>query len=793
MSKPRAIEVRPSNGGRLMTGTSSEVAGIANWTVKREWRRELEQEITAEGNDQFCPDPDQPGQPPALGAPITLIAMTTRPNGSKAVVVGTQTKLWRYFAYDEWKYVEDGYVDEDYVEEKSGIWLEIGSGFSANGRRWKAVSVNGYLVLNNSVDLPVTYRLEQLAVEPIYELREMGIASVGTISENKGVLVAMDVRQFKTEEILADVMNGANPYGPITDGSLVDRYQIRVIWAKPNEPRRWGAVVPCTLNAASDAITLDWPAKSLESISEVLIVGAGLNGGNLIAGVQRVNGALLTVKDRAITTIERTARAAVTSAQQAVTTATEALAALQSILTAAQAALAADPTNATKQQAVADATANVNTAQATLTAAQATLTTATRSATQETTLIASDAVGGITGQFEDLQGDGSAILEALTLRGNLVVYTETGIFIGTYLGEPTQPWDFEEVRLRNSDPLPSGTALYFRDTLIGVGATALAEGSAFGTAAHIYAGRNGFFRFDLTNRVPMEIAEFRVCQDTFFRWAKVGEVFATGNPVTREIWFCFPYATGPDKALRYDYRYGTMSTTGVAITAGAGVTRPEAAITDQAEDWFAMGTVDGKILRYGLVAGDAIYSGAITASKPANSNEVTASGAFFTKRMVGRSILFSDGTLFAIVAYVSTTKVQVLGTGAVTAQAFTIEGAIYHREGQGYDCILQSGMDGLGSPSSEKRLTRYTPLLGSNSGDSDLAIVLRTATNPARPADALSFTVSDPHTANMRPILLLAQYLGDRITVSGINNRVALSGRQFDLTAADSRGFARGP
>ena len=100
----RPFTFKPGQGGRLMTATTPEKAGFFNYTTKRDWRRVLDKEVRAEGYDWFRPNVGIPlgNQPypnyPATDEPITLLVMARRPNGKLAVVAGTQTKLWRYFA-----------------------------------------------------------------------------------------------------------------------------------------------------------------------------------------------------------------------------------------------------------------------------------------------------------------------------------------------------------------------------------------------------------------------------------------------------------------------------------------------------------------------------------------------------------------------------------------------------------------------------------------------------------------------------------------------------------------------
>lgn len=156
-----------------------------------------------------------------IDMPINLITQVKRPNGQTATVVGTATRLWRFFAMDNGAYAEDEYweavgSDAPYGDDNPGEWIQIGSGFSAHGHRWESLNINGYLVLNNGVDLMVTYRVEDLEVKPIYELREQGIGAVGTIGELAGILLLGDISEIKAEAF-AELMS---PVGDISSGTL---------------------------------------------------------------------------------------------------------------------------------------------------------------------------------------------------------------------------------------------------------------------------------------------------------------------------------------------------------------------------------------------------------------------------------------------------------------------------------------------------------------------------------------------------------------------------------------------
>jgi hypothetical protein len=207
MIRQKPIIAKPPGGGRLLSAISAENATIYNYTIKRDFRRVLDREIRSEGLVEFCPKSFTVDDVPSIvmpdtADPITLVVMLRHPNGRTAIIVGTAQKIWRYYGVENPLYFDAGYYDPDYYDEDSVAWKEIGSGFSASGRRWECATTDGYLILNNAADLPVTYRLTDDAVIPIYELRELAVASVGTIFIQNSHLVCCDIRQIKEDKFL---------------------------------------------------------------------------------------------------------------------------------------------------------------------------------------------------------------------------------------------------------------------------------------------------------------------------------------------------------------------------------------------------------------------------------------------------------------------------------------------------------------------------------------------------------------------------------------------------------------
>lgn len=858
-----------SETARLITRTSFDRVGLGDYTVKRDWRREMDQDIRREGYDYFWPNIDgglvNPGNqpfPPAAGEPITLIHRAFRPNGKHAIIVGTKKKLWRFTGMEQGSYYEGDYyepdnpgtpADESYFEEStSEAWMEIGSGFSPNGHRWEALNINGYTVLNNGVDLPHTYRIEEAKAVPIYELREQGIASVGTIGETNGVLMCGDISEIRPEYLpevmnpvgnidpgdnlgsqnantvtvpapffqashvgrtivwedgtttkitavplvapatlsntatvstsatvtnqrftlkvqgsqtgsiysglvlastsgttvtatasiftgmagktirfangysttLASVTSGTvatltaapteaitgsvfwltvpitspptpdpadsshrltadadmfdlnmvgrtiifesgeerliskfedarnvivdtdapisgffelnNPgsYAPFTDPSQINRIHYRVIWAMPDEPRRFGVSIMGSIEQGSQKLQLTFPSQSYNVGDQVTVTGAGPSGGVLTATVLNTQGAEVLLDKLAET------------------------------------------------------------------------------ATEEAILVHTDAIGAIVG-WEDLQDDSSGILRILKIQKDTVaVYKDSAIYVGFFTGLAEEPFRFEQI------DIPEALTLHYRWTLIDVAGR-----------YHVYAAANNFCRFDLGSGVPQILEDLDFIGDIFFDKAtleRTDEIFSSDNAITNEIFIWFPNET-PNQALVHDYKQFSASTTSMSMTAAATVKKPESGLsTGPTEDLFVMGTKDGVILVYGKA--DAVQA-------PWGDKQI------FYRR----------------------------GTAPFT-------------ESKGdYDSKMVSGLGDLGEPYREKDLTSYVLYLATQSPNTPLQLKLFGDRNPGDAVvQLLDHRIQSPHTRNLVPTIFRHHYFQFDIVVNG-NNPCRIVAHTFDV------------
>jgi len=582
----QSVTLTPSSGGDLITRASHENVGPGNYVIKRDWRRDVDVEMRREGDVLFYPNTTLPiaDQPyPAIGEPITLVHSARAANGKTAIIIGTQTRLFRYFA------LEGGPVyaltgpdtpvfaitgpNTPVYEDNPGGWLTIGTGFSTQGHRWEAKNVAGVVVFNNGVDLPVSYDLNRdFYVQPIKEIREQGIAYVGTIEEYNGFLMLADIGEI-VPELLPAVFTGVDSgavtasqnglsilasapfftsamvgqtitwddgsaatiasfvsstvvtavlpqiidaqtfrvavaYGRYADSGNVSRVQYRIVWSDLGNPINFASSGVASITAGQTLVTLTYPLQSISPGDVVVVPGAGASGSALIATV-------LLVSD-AGTSFQLDTPASTTVTDAAIV----------------------------KQAGLSSLASSV-----------------------------------------DLQDDSSGIIRMVELQGRLVVLKDTSIFVGQYTGVAGQLFSFQRT-------YAGPKTLFWKWMVERVNGQAL-----------VFAGRNNFYTFDLSSQVPREHQKLTLCQNIFFdipaNSSPIDACYSTVNAVTSEVWFVFPSATA-DKGICYDYLMDTCSTIGVAYTAASTVKKPVIGVqTGPSEDWFVSGTSNGTVVQYG--------------------------------------------------------------------------------------------------------------------------------------------------------------------------------------------------
>jgi len=351
-----------------MPQSSSDTVGILNYVEKVNFRRDGDVEARREGWVKFKPNDTLPlgTQHLNIGTKLTLMAENIRPNGDRCIVAATPTTIYR-FTY------------------ATGLWTEIGTGFTP-GSRWQSTSIDGYLIMNNGVDLPISYRVEDPAVQPLKELREVGVAKVKWIVEYNGFLVCLNITTI-IQTHLATILSGPNPYG-IVPVEQTNTISYRVIWSEFGKPLNWAPAVTAVLNNPTNVIPLPYPMSAfLPGVTRVAVINGGEDGGTLGGDEAHPNGILVTNKTN---TAPFTITLEVPTAPEVPPT---------------------DPTFPTYPRTV----------------------TVMRWEDQSTM-----------SAYKDLQGDSSYILCAYVLHTMLIVYRSRGIYVGRYKADVAEPFDWKE-------------------------------------------------------------------------------------------------------------------------------------------------------------------------------------------------------------------------------------------------------------------------------------------------------------------------------------------------------------
>ena len=472
MARETTFSVRATQGGRLMNTPSADNVGVGNYSIKTNWRRENDAEVPREGHIPFKGNvtlSNDAAQTLSIGSDIIGLWEATRPNGDRAIVAASKTTLYRF----------------DYA---TGTWLTIGSGFSADTTYWEGEQLDGYLILNNGIDLPVTFRVESSAVSPIYEMRENGIASVKHIAVHNGFLVCADISEVVSSH-LPTLMNSAAPYGVVSAGN-VNRIRYKLSWSDFGAPRNWSPVVAGTIQSATkNKVTLVFPMLTTFGVgSKLAIIGAGPNGTTLGGQSGYDDGVTVTAVNGSELTLNLTADASLTY-----------------------------PLSVS----------------------------VTRFADVSTFAGSSS-----------IKDDSSAILAVRSLKQVLIVYRETGIWIGRYTGSVDTPFQFR--------PAYKGP-----NVLAHPRAIADVDGDY-----HLFVGPDSVYRFDgagspSIHRTTTEASAPLFASISAAPSASAEKVFASHNSITREWWF---HHSGG--VLAYSYLYDSCSTIDVTYTAAVIVRQP---------------------------------------------------------------------------------------------------------------------------------------------------------------------------------------------------------------------------
>jgi len=834
------IEIRPTNGGRLITNASADSVGLNQYREKMDFRREQDREIRGEGYDVFLPAQLLYSQQwlPVAGdtSRKVLLAELVAPNGQRAFIVGSKTTLWRFSANEISRvYAIDVFRESDTVYETiSGTWHEIGSGFSASGKRWQRLAINGYLILNNGVDLPLTYQVTDTEVKPIYELRELGVGSVGFIAEHNGMLCCCDIRSFLPEDLEAwmqpsdlGVCYQTGAYSPLVLASAsgttitfsgpvslapVDNYIVF------NDGRTRNIVsitdhthvivdAPIVLSGAVhfwlfvrdyDGVNQEWLIRGTNDFPDNVIgqtiqwvsgESRLITGTTPFADIVRTNSwmpvaaglAHLTKPDAYAAYTGRTERFSWRVMWSKVNEPRRFGAVYTGSIVA----------NSVRLDLDSRAKSIFPGMELTITGAgygggnhtaiavwiqddlYVWLSDSAKTTITNAVIQATDISYSLVG-YKDLKEDSTPIVAVASLRDYLVVYKENMIFLGKWSGNPTEPLPF--IRVHRGYSVPK-----YEHTLI--------EVTESERDFHLYAGNGEFYYFDLVNQKPAVFQPLAAVSSDFFPKLTTTEPWAAINAITREVWI-----GGAPYLLRYCYEQPSISMSSMAITAAATIARP--GLTSQ--QWCVMAHTDGTLVRYGRVDGPKpVTYGRVTAEQP---YLLHCPLGIFADEHYGWTVVIQETApvartaFYAIARVIDSAYVQVipaLPTGMM-GTIIDLLPSIWHRRGEAYESALASGLlRGGDTQHPEVLLEGYVLIAASTSYNTPAHVEFIGARNSRELATLIESDIASPQTANLRTLELKQHLIGDRITVNAAHQPFELAGRIFEVSGIKSDSIAR--
>lgn len=785
----RPITYIPGQGGQLITTASADKAGMANYTVKRNWRRQLGDEIRREGWDWFYPVESRAlgNQPfPYLDTGTDADELTNfhemrGANGRRILLAATPKAIFRFTGDEQPDYVLDvdsyyylehtldywstnvvNYPDGDaryvaetgsptpYFSETAGDypvgqaalyveafkeWLLLGR-FSGNGHRWEVSELNGLAIFNNGYDLPVTYGCGDYAVTPIYELREMGVVRVGTICVYNTVLMMGDVTELESSVVsrLLDLLDG-------------------------------GAVTATQAGTTTVVLSGSYLTEADLGFDPELLVGKTLHYATGQYGIITEITDATHLKLHYAQTVAAGTRFSVENPL-----AFAPYAETQTQLDTS-AGVALNITNLSllnhrgwrvmwgdfnePRRFGADIPCSI-TAGSRRVVFEHPIKDAFPAGLSVTVLGAGVNGGNLVASVAAVGMDGLSVI--LDAEADTTVTDSSARLSSTVDGVV----GFKDLSDDNSTilrmlPLKSALVVY-RDSSIFLGSytrnlldpfafRGINRGSEDGDEAmlcyrytlinvadrmHVYAGSNRFYRFTLGMESPEDVSPLVLCHDTFFESARPSlenRCHAGLNAVTGEVFWCVPGG----ETTAYDYREDTVSTVDQYFGAVATVTKPGAGEA-VGEKWCLLS--DGAtVLQYGLSS--------------------IARGRWGDRK---------DWLARLDAEYTST---------------------------------LTSGLEGFGARHSEKEVISYVPEMSSQYQSDEAqpaTVTIRTADNPnGTLTEVASREMVSGDEDNLLPMHAAAHYFQDTIAVSGKHNRWGLSARTVEVSGANTRSHVKRP
>ena len=222
-------------GGQLISGSNSQdTAGASNYVEKINFRRETDGEVRREGWSRVNSGGYDVSKLDTDDAPIRLLHQFES-EGEKILVAGAGDKLYSFSeSTHTWSVIAEELFNLDEINYTQAMTNASGL-YGLKAKRWEVVTIDGYCIFNNGVDLPLFYRNGWPCAFPLFSLRERGIVRVGTISEFDGRLFIADVEYFdETIENNFSYFMGASSFPYYLPESFSDYFHYTTTYTVPH-------------------------------------------------------------------------------------------------------------------------------------------------------------------------------------------------------------------------------------------------------------------------------------------------------------------------------------------------------------------------------------------------------------------------------------------------------------------------------------------------------------------------------------------------------------------------------
>lgn len=182
-SRYKSVELRPPQGGKLIGGLAEDTGAEPNYSIKKNFRRDLDVEMRREGWSLFNPkfDKNPLNMPLYEDDDVTLFFQFSRPNGDTALLAAAGDKLYRLFANDD---LAD-FIDREWVEPDSNKTdaYHRGGEFSFS---WK--------VIKEDITIPGSIRSIDLMSEGEYFTEDsIPVVNIDGLGEASAKIVPPDI------------------------------------------------------------------------------------------------------------------------------------------------------------------------------------------------------------------------------------------------------------------------------------------------------------------------------------------------------------------------------------------------------------------------------------------------------------------------------------------------------------------------------------------------------------------------------------------------------------------------